>query len=69
MSPSWTSLQEAHPPSPVDMLRRGTHHPGGGGNVRESLSSCVPDKGGNPMDVTCCILLFRSEKIFNLMFI
>ncbi len=24
VSPSWTSLQGAHPPSPVDMLRRGT---------------------------------------------
>ncbi len=27
------SLQGTHPPSPVFLLRRGTRHPGGGGNV------------------------------------
>ncbi len=34
VSPSWPSLQGAHPPSPVDMLRCGTHLLGGGDNVR-----------------------------------
>ncbi len=34
VSPAWSSLQGAHPPSPVDMLRCGTHLLGGRDNVR-----------------------------------
>ncbi len=34
VSPSWSSLQGAHPASPVDMLRRRTRLSGGGDNVR-----------------------------------
>ncbi len=36
-------LQSAHPPSPVELLRRATHLPGGGSYVRVLLCvSCVP---------------------------
>ncbi len=36
-------LQSAHPPSPVELLRRGTRLPGGGSYVRVLLCvSCVP---------------------------
>ncbi len=36
-------LQSAHPPSPVELLRRGTRLPGGGSYVRVlSCVSCVP---------------------------
>ncbi len=34
VSPAWSSLQGEHPPSPLDMLRCGTHLLGGGDNVR-----------------------------------
>ncbi len=37
-----TSLQGAHPPSPVLLLRRGTRLPGGGGNVTSlSVLHCL----------------------------
>ncbi len=51
-------LQSAHPPSPVELLRRGTRLPGGGSYVRVLLCvSCVPASCFHIWFVSCpCFL-------------
>ncbi len=47
-------LQSAHPPSPVELLRRGTRLPGGGSYVRVLLCvSCVPTSCVHIWFVSC----------------
>ncbi len=51
-------LQSAHPPSPVELLRRGTRLPGGGSYVRVlSWVSCVPASCVHIWFVSCLCLM------------